>query len=86
MPKSKKAKPSRRRRTPGDAATIRQLRKRIKELEHNVERYRNLLIERLPEPPPHLRMTREEMKEAEENPFTLEDFIRETEAMLKAGK
>jgi hypothetical protein len=86
MPKTKKAKSSTRNGKPSDAATIRQLRKRIKELEHNVERYRNLLIARLPEPPPHLRMTREEMKEAEENPYTLDDFIKRLEADLKAAK
>lgn len=86
MPKTTKAKPSQRNRKPSDATIIRQLRKRIKELEHNVDRYRNLLIARLPEPPPHLRMTREEMKEAEANPYTLHDFIKRLEADLKAAK
>ena len=86
MPKLQPTKStSRRNGKVSPATTIRHLRARIKQLVHDVERYRTALIKHLPPPPKHLRMTRKQMREAEANPFTLKDFVRETEAMLKSS-
>ncbi len=66
------------------AATIRALKARIKELEAERDGYLQTIKVLLPVK--RFRFTRKELREAEANPFTLKDFIKECEEQLKAGK
>jgi hypothetical protein len=84
MPKVKSAKSARRNGKPSDATRIRQLRKRVQELEQQVERYRTALIKRLPPPPKHLRLTRKQMKEMEEFRPTFHEYVEQLKGEMKA--